>query len=221
MSPQWRGRQCGDVHNEFIYDTIDGMLGIVLRLVFSAGAVWLSTVVLPGITVSADTVWGTIGTVILVAAIFGLVNALLKPIVKLVGCGLYVLTLGLVALVANGLLFWLVSWISGLVGIPFHVASFWPDAILGALLVGVTSWLLGLVIADRGDLRETTPVDGVAIAAALPAVKPVVPSTVVPSRQPTNSERVIDGQRDEHQDAGHAEDLRIGFYDVEDPGEGL
>jgi putative membrane protein len=127
------------------------MLGIVLRLVCSALAVWLSTLIIPGIEVNAETTWGTVGTLLLVALIFGVVNAVIKPIVKLVGCGLYVLTLGLIALVVNGLLFWLVSWIAGLVDIPFHVEDFWPGAVLGALLVSIVSWVLGLVIKDRDD----------------------------------------------------------------------
>jgi putative membrane protein len=127
------------------------MLGIVLRLVCSALAVWLATLIIPGIEVSADSIWGTIGTLLLVALIFGVVNAVIKPIVKLVGCGLYVLTLGLIALVVNGLLFWLVSGIAGLLSIPFRVDDFWPGAVLGALLVSIVSWGLGLVVKDNDD----------------------------------------------------------------------
>jgi putative membrane protein len=127
------------------------MLGIVLRLVCSAAAVWLSTVLIPGITVTAESTWGTIGTLLLVALIFGVVNTVIKPIVKLVGCGLYILTLGLIALVVNGLLFWLVSWIAGGLSIPFHVDDFWPSAVLGALLVSLVAWVLGLVVKDRGE----------------------------------------------------------------------
>jgi putative membrane protein len=127
------------------------MLGIVLRLTCSAVAVWLSTVIIPGISITAETTWGTVGTVVLVALIFGLVNAVIKPIVKVVGCAFYVLTLGLIAIVVNGLLFLLVSWISGKLDIPFHVDNFWPAAVLGALLVSIVTWVLGLVIKDRDE----------------------------------------------------------------------
>jgi putative membrane protein len=133
-----------------VCDTIFAMLGIVLRLVSSAAAVWLSTA-LPGINVTAQSTAGTIGTVILVALIFGVVNAVLKPIIKFVGCGLYILTLGLISLVVNGLLYLLVSWICGEIGIPFNVAHFWPSAVLGALLVSLVSWGLGLIVKDRGE----------------------------------------------------------------------
>jgi len=127
------------------------MLGLVLRLACSALAVWISTLIIPGIEVTAKTTWGTVGTAVLVALIFGAVNMFIKPIVRLVGCGLYVLTLGLISLVVNGLLFWLVSWISGEIGIPFHVSNLWPAAVLGALIVSLVSWVLGLVVKDRSD----------------------------------------------------------------------
>src|SRR5262245_56041844 len=116
------------------------MLSLILRLACSALAVWLSTLIIPGIDVTAKSGWGTAGTVLLVAVIFGVVNTVIKPIVKLVGCGLYVFTLGLIALVVNGLLFWLVSWIAGELSIPFHVKNFWPSAVLGALLVSLVTW---------------------------------------------------------------------------------
>jgi putative membrane protein len=134
--------------------TICAMLGIALRLGCSALAVWLTTLIFPGIKVSAASWWGTIGTVILVALIFGAVNTVIKPLVKFFGCAFYVLTLGLISLVVNGLLFWLVSWICGELHIPFHVASFWPDALLGALFVSIVSFVLGLVVKDRSDQRR-------------------------------------------------------------------
>jgi putative membrane protein len=61
-----------------------------------------------------------------------------------------VLTLGLIALVVNGALLLLTSWIADQLGLPFHVDDFWPSAVLGALLVGVISWLLNLVVPDFG-----------------------------------------------------------------------
>jgi putative membrane protein len=54
-------------------------------------------------------------------------------------------------LVVNGLLFLLVSWIAGVLGIPFRVDNFWPAAVLGALLVSIVSWVLGLVVKDPDD----------------------------------------------------------------------
>lgn len=123
-------------------------MGILLRLGASAFALWLATIVIPGITVDAKTTAGTIGTFFAVALIFGVINAVLRPIIKMVGCGLYVLTLGLIALVVNALLFLLTSWIAEQLGLPFDVDKFWPTAVLGALFVGIVSWLVNMFINE-------------------------------------------------------------------------
>jgi len=124
-------------------------MGILIRLAISAVALWISTLLIPGITVDTDSVLGKIGTLVAVAAIFGIVNAVLRPIIKVIGCAFYILTLGLIAIVVNALLFMLTSWIAGVFDLPFHVEDFWPSAVLGALLVGVVSWLLGLLVPDK------------------------------------------------------------------------
>ena len=126
-------------------------MGILIRLVVSAVSLWIATLVIDGIHLTADTVPKKIGTLLAVAVIFGIINAVLRPIIKVIGCGLYVLTLGLISIVVNALLFMLTSWIAGELSLPFHVDDFWPSAILGALLVGVVSWLLNMLVPDGGD----------------------------------------------------------------------
>jgi putative membrane protein len=126
-------------------------MGIIIRLVITAVALWLATIFIGGIELTTDSVPQKIGTLLAVAVIFGIVNAVLRPIIKVIGCGLYVLTLGLLALVVNGLLFLLTSWIAGQFDLPFHVDDFWPSAVLGALLVGVVSWLLNMLVPDGSD----------------------------------------------------------------------
>ncbi len=122
--------------------------GILIRLAATAFAFWLATLLIPGISLDSASATETVTTLVLVAVIFGVVNAVLQPIIKTVGCGFYLLTLGLIALVVNGLLFLLTSWIAGQAGLPFHVDDFWPAALLGALFVSLVTWLLGLVL-DR------------------------------------------------------------------------
>jgi putative membrane protein len=122
-------------------------MGIVIRLIVTAVALWIATLLLHGITLDTTSTPKKIGTLLAVAVIFGIVNAVLRPIVKTVGCAFYVLTLGLIALVVNGALFLLTSWIAGKLGLPFHVNTF-LTAILGALIVGVVSWVLNAVIPD-------------------------------------------------------------------------
>ena len=126
-------------------------MGILIRLVITAVSLWIATVVISGIRLTTESVGSQIGTLLAVAVIFGIVNAVLRPIIKAIGCGLYVLTLGLISLVVNGLLFLLVSWIAGQFDLPFHVDDFWPSAVLGALLVGIVSWVLNLLVPDGDD----------------------------------------------------------------------
>ena len=126
-------------------------MGIIIRLVITAVSLWLATVVISGIELTTESLPGKIGTLLAVAAIFGVVNAVLRPLIKTLGCGLYVLTLGLIAVVINGLLFLLTSWIAGELGLPFHVENFWPSAVLGALLVGIVSWVLNMLVPDGDD----------------------------------------------------------------------
>jgi putative membrane protein len=126
----------------------------VLHILVVAGALGVAHLAISGIELQGGTGWSKAGTLIVVALIFGVVNAVLKPIVKTVGCALYVLTFGLIGLVVNGLLLWLCSWVAGKLSLPFHITGFWP-AFWGAIIVGVVSWVMGLVL-DVG--RKTAKV---------------------------------------------------------------
>ncbi|GAB2752449.1 phage holin family protein [Salinifilum aidingensis] len=120
---------------------------VILHILITAVSVWIATV-LPGITLEGESTAAKIGTLIAVAVVFGVVNAVLKPIAKTLGCVLYVLTLGLFGLVVNGLLFWLTSYIAGQLSLPFHVGGFWP-AFWGALIVSLVSTALGGLVRER------------------------------------------------------------------------
>lgn len=119
----------------------------LIRTVVCAFALWISTLLISGIHVNTESTGKKIGTLLLVAVIFGLVNAVLRPIIKTIGCALYALTLGLIAFVVNGALFLLTSWIAGQLSLPFHVDNF-LSAVLGAIVVGVVSWLLNNFVED-------------------------------------------------------------------------
>jgi putative membrane protein len=125
-------------------------VGIVIRVVLNAVAVWIATLIVPGVDVTTDSTGKKILTLVVVGAILGLINATIKPIAQLLSLPLTILTLGLFALVVNGLLFWLVSAISSGLGAPFHVDGFWAG-FWGALVVSIVSWLLSVVVKDRGD----------------------------------------------------------------------
>jgi len=119
----------------------------LIRVLASAAALAVATAVVPGIELTTASVTSKVLTLLGVALIFGVINAILKPIVKIVGCLFYILTLGLIALVVNALLLWLTSWLAGKLNLPWHVTGFWP-AFWGALIVSVVSWLLSIVVRD-------------------------------------------------------------------------
>ncbi|GGL17821.1 hypothetical protein Sme01_72950 [Sphaerisporangium melleum] len=123
---------------------------IIIKILVVAAALWAATRVIPGITVSGATTTASVGTLIAVALIFGIINAVLKPIIKTFGCAFYVLTLGLFALVVNALLLLLTSWIAEQLDLPFHVSGFWA-AFLGAILVGVITWILDMLLGLNDD----------------------------------------------------------------------
>jgi putative membrane protein len=123
---------------------------ILLKVIVTAVALWVATVLVSGLEVTADTTAKRVGTLLAVAVIVGVINAFLKPIIKTLGCAFYVLTLGLFALVVNALLLKLAGWIAGKLDLPFEVSGFWA-AFWGAIIVGVVSWLLDLVIPDPKD----------------------------------------------------------------------
>jgi putative membrane protein len=128
----------------------------LLKVLVSAVALGVATAAVPGIVLLAASGWTKLGTLLVVAVIFGLINATLKPLIKVVGCAFYVLTLGLAALVVNGLLLWLTSVIAGDLTLPFHVTGFW-SAFWGAIIVGLVSWLLHLVIGDNRPRDDQPP----------------------------------------------------------------
>jgi putative membrane protein len=133
---------------------------ILIRLLVTAAALAVAAWVVPGIKTTAWTLHGAGAvhsdakialTLIIVAAIFGVVNAVLKPIIKTVGCAFYLLTFGLIAIVVNGALLYLTSWIAyDKLHQPFHVTTFLA-AVEGALIVGVVSWILHAILRDEDD----------------------------------------------------------------------
>jgi len=126
---------------------------ILIKLVVTAAAVWVAALLIPGIHLPTHSTAKKVGTLVLVALIFGIINAVLKPIVKTIGCLAYVITFGLISIVVNGLLFWLTSWVAGKLKLPFHITGFVP-AVLGALIVGVVGWVLSLILDRRDGEKE-------------------------------------------------------------------
>ena len=118
---------------------------ILIRWLITALAVVVAVWLVPGIEVVGTDGWVT---VIIMAAVLGLVNAIIRPILALLSCGCIVATLGLFMLVINTFTFWLASYItSSLFNQGFQVDSLW-SAFLGALIVSVVSFLVSMVLVD-------------------------------------------------------------------------
>jgi len=119
----------------------------ILRWAINAVALYAAIVLVPGIELQAT---GTSRWVafILLALVFGFLNALLRPLITILTCPLIILTLGLGTLLINTLMFYLTGWIGAQFGWGFYVANFW-SAFLGALIVSVVSIVLSLLLKDE------------------------------------------------------------------------
>jgi putative membrane protein len=121
---------------------------LLLRILIPAAALGVAHLAISGIELTGSSDAKKAGTLVIIALIFGVVNAVLKPIIKTIGCLFYVLTLGLIGLVVNGALLYLCSWIAGKLTLPFHITTF-AAAFWGALIVAVVGWILNLIFDER------------------------------------------------------------------------
>jgi|SRR5262245_11809243 len=117
----------------------------VVRTLVNAAALWVATQIVPG--VSFD---GGLLAFLGVALVFGVINATLRPLTKILTFPLIIVTLGIFALIVNGLMLWLTSSLSRSLGLGFHVSGFWA-AFFGALVVSIVSALLSLSMRPRAD----------------------------------------------------------------------
>ncbi|MGK2853050.1 MAG: phage holin family protein [Microbacteriaceae bacterium] len=120
----------------------------LLRLLVSAFALWLTTLLVSGVTIDAfgDGNLEYVLTLLVVALIFGLVNGVIGTFIRIIAFPLYVLTLGIIALFVNGLLLWMVAGISTLLGFGLVIDDYFWSGILGALVLGIITWILGLFL---------------------------------------------------------------------------
>ncbi len=123
-------------------------MSFLLRAAMTGLALWVVTLIVPGIRfVGADSTLQEIGIIFVVAVVFGLVNAVIKPIVQIISIPLYILTLGLIHIVINALMLWITSWITeNTTHWGLYIDHFWWTAIWAAIVLAVVSWLLSLVV---------------------------------------------------------------------------
>jgi putative membrane protein len=130
----------------------DLLVRALIRVLVNAVALWVATLLVPGVhTTAGQSGTQQAVTFVVLGLVFGVVNLLVRPVVKLLALPLYLLTLGLFAFVVNALMLELTSWLSGHTRYALHVDRFFWSAVLGALVISVVSWLLELVVPDGRD----------------------------------------------------------------------
>ena len=128
------------------------MARFLIKLILNSFALWLTTLLVTGVRVEpyAEGTVPLFATYLLVGLVFGFVNSVIGGFVRVIAFPVYILTLGLISLIVNGFLLMLVAWFSDLFGFGLVVDDFWWG-VLGALVLGVISWILGVLI------RPVTP----------------------------------------------------------------
>ncbi|MGP8300462.1 phage holin family protein [Streptomyces inhibens] len=124
------------------------MKHFLVKTIANAAALAVAIWLLKDITLTGENTGRKILTLILVALIFGLVNFIVKPVVKLLSFPLFILTLGLITLVVNALMLLLTSWLAGKADLAFHVGGFWT-ALLGGVIISVVAWAMHMILPDE------------------------------------------------------------------------
>ena len=122
----------------------------LLRLLANAAALGVATWLLSGITLSGSDTTDKVVTILIVALIFGIINAIIRPIFRLVTLPIILLTLGIFLLVINALLLMFTSWLAGVFGLGWHVDGFWT-ALWGSIIISIVSFILNAFLPDKDE----------------------------------------------------------------------
>lgn len=126
------------------------MKSFVVKTIANAAALAVAIWLLKDITLTGESTGRKTLALLLVALIFGVVNFVVKPVVKLLSLPLFILTLGLITLVINALMLLLTSWLAEKFDLAFHVQGFWT-AVLGGVIISIVSWAMHMVLPDDRD----------------------------------------------------------------------
>jgi putative membrane protein len=126
------------------------MKSIAIKVLVNGVALWVAAFLVFGIHLADENapLGKRLVSVLLVAIVFGLINAVIKPVAKFFSFPFIILTLGLFTIVVNALMLQLTSWVAGALNLAFHVDHFFWDAIIGAVIVSIVSVVLGIVLPD-------------------------------------------------------------------------
>ncbi|MGL5819068.1 MAG: phage holin family protein [Phycicoccus sp.] len=129
------------------------MKAILLRIGVNAVALWVAALVVDGVDLAEDdtSLGSRLLTILLVALLFGAINAVVAPIAKFFSFPLIVLTLGLFTFVVNAFMLQITAWLSEPLGLAFTVDDFFWDAVLAALIITLVSWALNIALPKDDD----------------------------------------------------------------------
>lgn len=131
------------------------MKAFAIRTVFTAFALWVAVSLVPGLSFDFGDLtnwWAKFGVVLLIAVVFGVVNAFVKPIVQLLSIPLYILTLGLIHIVINAFMLEITAWITNnLTHWGLEVDSFFWAAIFGAIVISIVGWFTAMLLPEKPD----------------------------------------------------------------------
>jgi putative membrane protein len=129
------------------------MRNLLIKLIANMIALAVASWLVAGITLQGGTTSGRVLTLLIVAVVFGIVNAIVRPIVKLLSLPFIILTLGLLIFVINALMLLLTSWITGKLDVQFHVDGFWA-ALLGSLIITIVGMLLNWILPEKWEVKR-------------------------------------------------------------------
>ncbi|MFT3797779.1 phage holin family protein [Microbacterium sp.] len=128
-----------------------------IRVVINAFALWVVTLIEPlhveVIAFAPGETLQLVLTLLAVAAIFALVNTFIGTVIKIVAFPLYILTLGLISLLINGLLLWITAWLTHWWGWGLRVEDFWLG-VLAALVISLINWVIGIILRPQRKSRR-------------------------------------------------------------------
>ncbi|GAA3200347.1 phage holin family protein [Microbacterium terregens] len=127
-------------------------MGFLIRVVVNAFAIWVVTLI-PALMVSVipfppgETLQFVL-TLLIVAAIFALVNTIIGTVIKILAFPIYILTLGLIGLIINAFLLWLTAWITSFWSWGLRVEDFWWG-VLAAIIISLINWIFGIILRPK------------------------------------------------------------------------
>jgi putative membrane protein len=133
-------------------------MSFLLRVLVNALAIWVAAWILPGMELTADpSVVSAVGgetaasvlAYLFIGLVFGVVNAVVRPVLSTLSLPITCLTLGLFAVVVNAAMLWLTSWLSSFTPLQLEIDSFLWTAVLATLVIGVVSLVVGWIVPDR------------------------------------------------------------------------